>query len=146
VPEPVLSPPKTASSNRTVPLAGFVLDALAEHLRDHPAVAGELVIRTPSGLPVDSGRFGHHWRRACLAADAATVRFHGLRHTFASTLLSRGVSIKAVADWLGHASPTTTLSTYAHLMPADEEVARGVLDAAFAQTADYSRTERAAGD
>ena len=52
------------------------------------------------------------------------LRYHDLRHTFASTLLSRGVSVKAVADWLGHSSPTITLTTYADLMPADEEVAR----------------------
>jgi hypothetical protein len=54
---------------------------------------------------------------------------------------SRGVSIKAVADWLGHASPVVTTSTYAHLMPADDDVARGVLDPAFAETADSSRPE-----
>jgi integrase len=54
------------------------------------------------------------------------------RFAIASTLLSRGVSVKAVADWLGHASPTFTLATYAHLMPADEEGARAVLDAALA--------------
>jgi integrase len=65
------------------------------------------------------------------------------RHTYASTLLSSGVSIKAVADWVGHASPTVTLSTYAHLMAADADVARGVLDAAFSHAADFSRTEGA---
>lgn len=69
------------------------------------------------------------------------LRYHALRHTFASTLLSRGVSVKAVADWLGHANATITLTTYAHLMPADEEVARGVLDAALAPPADTVRTD-----
>jgi integrase len=48
--------------------------------------------------------------------------------------------VKAVADWLGHASPTVTLNTYAHLMPADEDVARAVLDAALASPADITRT------
>jgi integrase len=55
------------------------------------------------------------------------------------------VSVKAAADWLGHASPTITLSTYAHLMPADDDVARGVLDEAFTRPADLARTEGAAG-
>ena len=41
------------------------------------------------------------------------------------------MSIKAVADWLGHASPTITLKTYAYLMPADEAIARFVLDGAL---------------
>lgn len=44
--------------------------------------------------------------------------------------------MKAVADWLGHASPMITLATYAHLMPADEDVAQAVLDAALAPTAE----------
>jgi integrase len=54
-----------------------------------------------------------------------------VRHTFASTLLSAGVSVKAAAEWLGHKSATITLETYAHLMPVDEDRARGVLDQAF---------------
>lgn len=136
VPAPVLAPPKTSSSVRTIPLATFVVDALGEHLGRFPADAAELVLRTPAGEPVTSNAFGHQWRRACRAAGAPGLRYHDLRHTFASVLLSRGVSIKAVADWLGHASPTVTLSTYAHLMPADEEVARAVLDDALAPAAE----------
>ena len=104
---------------------------LAGHLRRFPAEPGELVLRSPAGLPLDSDRFGHQWRGACRSAGVPGLGYHALRHTFASTLLSR-VSVKAVADWLGHASPTIALATYAHLMPADEEVARAVLDAALA--------------
>lgn len=140
VPEPVLGPPKTESSHRTIPLAGFLLDALADHLRRFPARPGQLVLRSPTGLPLDSDRFGHQWRRACRAAETPGLGYHALRHTFASTLLSRGVSVKAVADWLGHASPMITLAIYAHLMPADAEVARSVLDSALAPRADNVRT------
>lgn len=57
---------------------------------------------------------------------------------------SSGVD-QGVADWLGHSSPTITLATYAHLMPADEEVARTVLDAVLGtsrgQTADKAGSE-----
>jgi integrase len=139
VPEPVLSPPKTESSNRTIPLAGFVTEALSAHLAAFPRKPGELLLLDPSGRPVDSGRFGNQWRRACRAVGAPPgLRYHALRHTFASTLLPRGVSVKAVADWLGHASPVITLSTYAHLMPADEDVARRVLDQALVPSAVHS--------
>lgn len=129
--EPALSPPKTASSTRTVPLPQFVVEALSGHLAAHPAAPGQFVLRGPGAGAVGSGQFGHHWRRACRAAGGAELRYHDLRHTYASTLLSRGVSVKAVADWLGHASPVITLSTYAHLMPTDEDVARAVLDGAL---------------
>lgn len=143
VPEPVLVPPKTESSHRTIPLAGFLLDALADHLHRFPAGPGELVLRSPTGLPLDSDRFGHQWRRACRAVGISGLGYHALRHTFASTLLSRGVSVKAVADWLGHGTPMITLATYAHLMPADAEVARSVLDSALAPRADTVRTAEA---
>jgi integrase len=128
---PTLGPVKTASSNRTIPLAQFVLDALASHLRQYPAQPGELILRTPSGKPVDSDAFTHQWRAACRRAGAASVRYHDLRHTYASVLLSRGVNVKAVGSWLGHSSAVVTLTTYAHLLPADEDVARSVLDDAL---------------
>ena len=69
------------------------------------------MLRSPARLPRDSDRFGHQWRRAVRAAGAPGLGYHALRHTFASTLPSRGVSVKAVADWLGHANPSITLST-----------------------------------
>jgi integrase len=144
--DPVLAPPKTASSNRTVPLADFVVEELSAHLAHFPRHSGELVLLDPDGLPVASGRFGHQWRKAVTAAGALGLRFHDLRHTYASTLLSRGVSVKAVADWLGHASPVVTLSTYAHLMPADEDVARSVLDDAFTRSAEDSLRTNAGAD
>jgi integrase len=140
--QPVLAPPKTASSHRTIPLANFVVEALSAHLAAFTREPGQLVLLDPQALPVASGRFGHQWRQAVKAAGAPGLRYHDLRHTFASTLLSRGVSVKAVADWLGHASPVVTLTTYAHLMPADEDVARTVLDAALQTPAEDSvRTE-----
>ena len=130
------APTKTSASNRTIPIADFVLEALAEHLRQFPRDPAELLLMF-NGQPVDSDTFGYHWRRAVKAAGAPVgVRYHDLRHTFAPALLSRGVSVKAVADWLGHASPMITLNTYSHLMPADEDVARSVLDAALAPAAE----------
>lgn len=51
-----------------------------------------------------------------------------LRHHFASVLLERGVSVKAVADFLGHADPGFTLRTYTHLMPSGEDRMRQVIE------------------
>ena len=48
------------------------------------------------------------------------VRFHDLRHSVASLLLSKGHSLKAVSQRLGHANPTMTLRVYAHTMPNDD--------------------------
>jgi site-specific recombinase XerD len=58
------------------------------------------------------------------------VKFHTARHTYASTLLSGGVSVAAAADYLGH-SPAELLRTFAHLVPQDHDRARSVVEAAF---------------
>ena len=59
------------------------------------------------------------------------VRFHDLRHTAASLMLSQGSRVDLVSRRLGHSSPAVTLSIYAHLMPGDEAEAVRRLDAAL---------------
>ena len=132
---PVLGPTKTSSSNRTIPLAQFVADAVSTHLIEHGEGQHGLILHLPDGQPLGRNRFGRLWRAAREQAGAEHVNFHDLRHTFASTLLSEGVSIRAVSEWMGHASPTVTLNTYAHMMPVDDDRARLVLDAALAPRA-----------
>jgi integrase len=132
----VFAPPKTASSYRVIPLPTFVGEAIAAHLAEHGAGEHGLILHQANMTAMSRHRFGVTWRAATTSAGASGVRYHDLRHTFASTLLSNGVSIKAVADWLGHSSPTITLSTYAHLMPVDEDRARAVLQGAFARRAE----------
>ncbi len=56
--------------------------------------------------------------------------------------MERGVSIRAVAEYLGHHDPGFTLRTYAHLMPDDEDRSRTAIDAAHAP-ADSVRTGEA---
>jgi integrase len=50
----------------------------------------------------------------------ARLRFHDLRHTVASVLLSQGQSVRAVSQRLGHSNPALTLRVYAHCMPSDD--------------------------
>lgn len=47
------------------------------------------------------------------------MRFHDLRHTFASLMLAAGFKPYEVSRWMGHANVTTTDSIYAHLYPSD---------------------------
>ena len=72
-----------------------------------------------NGFHVTERAFKPLLRRAGLPA----IRFHDLRHAFASLMLSQGVRVDLVAQMLGHSSPMQTLQTYAHLMPGDQEEA-----------------------
>src|SRR4029077_17954791 len=69
-------------------------------------------------------------------ARYATTRregIHQLRHYYASVMLVGGVSIKELAEYLGHADPAFTLRVYAHLLPSSHAGARQVIDERFTQ-------------
>jgi integrase len=67
------------------------------------------------------------------AAGLAGVRFHDLRHFFASMLIAQGESAKYVCDQMGHSSIKVTFDTYGHLFPqAKKEASSKLEDAMFA--------------
>jgi integrase len=128
--EATLGPPKTKRSYRTVPLAYPVVEQLAHHVEVHGTGRDGLLLHCVDGRPVRRQWFGGVWRTLRERAGLPEARFHDTRHTFASVLLSGGVSVAAAAEYLGH-SPAVLLSVYAHLMPADHDRARSVVAAAF---------------
>jgi integrase len=60
---------------------------------------------------------------------------HQLRHYYASVMLAGGVSIKELAEYLGHSDPAFTLRVYAHMLPCSHDRARAVINERFAWTA-----------
>jgi len=60
-----------------------------------------------------------------------TTRFHDLRHTCATILLSRSVHPKLVQELLGHATVAMTLDTYSHYLPSMGDAAGGAMGDAF---------------
>jgi integrase len=110
-------PLKTRHSRRQVDLS----PATVETLLTHPAGDDpdrDFVFRSQAGGPIDPDNIDRAWRRHLTAAGLPVVRFHDLRHTHASLLIAAGVHPKAIQARLGHASITTTLNTYGHLMPS----------------------------
>jgi integrase len=130
----VLDRPKGGKS-RTVPLPDLVAIELAEHLRRHPAEGDELVFTSREHNPINRNHFnGYTWKPALEAAGVERTRvngMHALRHFYASVLIDAGESVRAVADYLGHADPGFTLRVYAHLFPSSEDRARKAVDSAL---------------
>lgn len=120
---------------RVVPLPEWVAVAVAEHLRQFPADHDDLIFRTREGNPISRTHFNRYvWQPALAVASVEPGRtngMHALRHFYASVLIDAGESIKAVAEYLGHADPGFTLRVYAHLFPSSEERARAAIDALF---------------
>jgi integrase len=61
------------------------------------------------------------------------VRFHDLRHAYATRLLERGVHPKVVSEALGHSSISITMDTYSHVMPSMSQVAADAIDAVLGE-------------
>jgi integrase len=116
-------PPK-GGRNRKVPLSDEALATLKahRHLRGPYVFCGPSVERLTHSMVKDV--VPDTCRRAGLGKRVTT---HGLRHTFASHLIMRGASLKAVQELLGHESIEMTLR-YSHLTPDVKREAVQLLD------------------
>ena len=116
-----IGPPKTQASHRSVPLPTVVRDALALHPSRQPT----------DGLifPIKRNTAHVAFRKAADRVRLTCVRFHDLRHTYASALIAAGESVKVVQTRLGHAQASETLNTYAHLFPNTEDSTKAAVDA-----------------
>ncbi|MGH3388628.1 MAG: tyrosine-type recombinase/integrase [Actinomadura sp.] len=142
---------------REVPLSDALALRLTEQIKKRPPVAVtlpwgrpdgkprtfNLLFLKPDGLPWYRQTFKYTWNKAREAAGAPPPpdengRFHGLRHTYASTVLAAGADVRKLAAWLGHTDPGFTLRTYTHFMADVTDVGRKAVDAFFASAADSS--------
>ncbi|HSJ43688.1 MAG TPA: tyrosine-type recombinase/integrase [Euzebyales bacterium] len=141
-----LAPPKRRKT-RDVPLSTTVAEELSERIDQYPPGDGGLVFTTREGGPLTRSYYNRRIGRPALeAAGVERSRangMHALRHYYTSALLSQGVSIRAVAAYLGHEDPGFTLRVYGHLMPDDDDRARAAVDVALGRRADQVRTSEA---
>jgi integrase len=121
-----LSEPKNAS-RRTLDLPQRAVEALRSHrkkqaeekLRATDYGDSGLVFATGKGTPIDAQNIVNRYFKPLLKrADLPDIRWHDLRHTYATLLLARGTHPTYVQKSLGHASVQLTLDRYSHWMPS----------------------------
>jgi integrase len=105
-----------------------VTDMLAAHLARFDPGPDGLIFTGENGRPVARNRAAEVMKAAAGKAGAPDVRFHDLRHFYASALIRKGLSVKVVQARLGHASAVETLDVYGHLWPDDEDRTRQAVD------------------
>ncbi|OBZ08066.1 tyrosine-type recombinase/integrase [Bacillus sp. FJAT-26390] len=88
----------------------------------------DLVICQTNGDPISIGNFTKFWNGVIKKTEMRYIKFHDLRHTCASLLLSNGTHPKVVQELLGHSSISITLDTYSHMLPNMQEEAVKSLD------------------
>ena len=119
--EVVEAPLKTKNAYRTLPLAEDTVDILEAQRKktgDSP-----WVFPSPTGGPISPDSVLHMLHRVLKRAGLPRVRFHDLRHTFATLALQNGVDVKTMSGMLGHFSAGFTLDTYAHVTTASQRQA-----------------------
>jgi integrase len=139
---PRLAAPKTKGSRRRVSLTKGAVDALRAHLArqlEEIDRAGSLwqenglVFASETGEPLDrrditSRQFKPLLKRVKLPEK---TRFHDLRHTCATLLLTKNVNPKVVSEMLGHSNIAITLDTYSHVLPNMQDSAARALEEAL---------------
>lgn len=112
--------PKTATSYRRVDLPAFLVLALKTWRLQCPKGEHDLVFPNGAGNPESHANLLQRgFYPALRRAGLRKIRFHDLRHTFASLLLSNGEDVVRVSRLLGHPSPNITLGVYAHMLPKE---------------------------
>ncbi len=106
--------------------------ALAAHLARYRPGSYGLVFTSRTGNPLRRNTAGEMWYRTRAAAGLPEwATFHDLRHFYASLLIAKGCSVKAVQRRLGHQSAMETLDTYGHLWPDSDDETRQAIDSVF---------------
>jgi integrase len=135
----VIQPPKTRKSRRTLPIPELALAALrrqkatqnAERLAAGSTWAdNDLVFATSVGTPIEPRNLSRYFHSAREKAGLGDVRFHDLRHTCITVLLSLGTPPHIVQAIAGHSHIDVTMTIYAHSALEDQTKAlRGLGEA-----------------
>ncbi|HZF58673.1 MAG TPA: tyrosine-type recombinase/integrase, partial [Rubrobacter sp.] len=132
---------KTPKSRRSILLTPAAKDTLRGHLERQLEEMerlgslyqpGGLVFATESGTFINSSNLRNRFfkpllKQACLP----DIRFHDLRHTCATLLLSQDTHPKLVQELLGHATIAMTLDTYSHFLPSMRDQTVRAMEAAL---------------
>ncbi len=137
--------PKSARGRRDVPMIARLRDVLTERraaCRWTHGLAFGIGSATPFNL---TGLYGRS-RREWAAAGLDVISPHDARHTYASFLIAAGADFKVIQEAMGHASITTTIDRYGHLLPGTHAVTAGKLDELLDRADSASRGSQLDGE
>jgi integrase len=142
----VFTEPK-ARRGRTVDIAASTVEALRRYKASQSAVRLQFgktwddhglvfpnvwqLRDVAPGSPLRVSTVSRQFHKLATDSGLEGVRFHDLRHAYATIALRNGVSVNAVAEALGHADPAMTLRVYSHVLPGQQREAADLIDAAI---------------
>lgn len=110
----LLGSPKTAKSLRTLPIPDEMLKILKKNKKKTCIESQEIFLLTSSLQPAEPRTLRRFFHDFCRKNKIRPLKYHCLRHSFATRCIEKGIDCKTVSEILGHASVSTTLNLYAH--------------------------------
>ena len=132
--------PKTEKSNRYVPVPKNVLSQLEIHKKKQIELKSKaeslytdnnLIFATDFGTYIDPSNLNRRFKKALVKADLTPIKFHSLRHTYATRLFENDIQPKVVSDLLGHKDITTTLNLYTWVLDSQKNKAANIINNIF---------------
>lgn len=149
-----LQDPKTKTSIRKIDLIDELVDALKEHKKEQQKILaeakkrnmGKIVFCNKNGKHLDPDNFIERRFEPILAKTKLTpkrhIRWHDLRHTYASLLISKNLSPKYIQHQMGHSSIQITMDRYGHLMPDVHDKAISALNGLLSESREKTRRSK----
>ena len=140
--ELVVSPPKTKAGNRTVLLPAPVLNVFKAYKK---TIHSRWMFPSPvkEDSPMDPAAVRKRLQTVLERAECRRLRFHDLRHTFATASLEHGMDVKTLSTIIGHVSSATTLNTYTHITDAMRQSAADKIDRGIGKAEPREQREQA---
>lgn len=109
--ELVINTPKTVNSCREIPMSKELL-AMVKPMKK--VVNGDFYVLTNDVKPTEPRTYRNYYNRLMEKLDIPKLKYHGLRHSFATRCIEAGCDYKTVSVLLGHSNISTTLNLYVH--------------------------------
>ena len=131
--ELLIQEPKTKASIRTVILPPPVVEELKEYKK---TVSSRWMFPSPQkeDAPLAPAAASHRLSKILSHAGCKKVRFHDLRHVFATNALEHGMDVKTLSTAIGHISSATALNVYAHVTSDMQRQAASKIDQGIGKT------------
>ncbi len=106
--------PKNKSSVRSLLLTAEHSKRLKQYIDNRPLANSDYICSDINGMYINSNQLYYRFKLALCALNLPSIRFHDLRHSYATLMLKNGVHPKIISSVLGHSDVSTTLDIYSH--------------------------------
>ena len=107
----VVNEPKTKESNRDIPLSAELIKIIKPLMK---VVNSDFYVLSNDEKPTEPRTYRNYYKKVLKQLDIPYLKFHGLRHSFATRCIESKNSVKTVSVILGHSNITTTMNLYVH--------------------------------